>query len=145
MKDWDKGQDKHDRAKAVADQLRSQIAITSDMTALEFGCGTGLLGFNLIPYFAFLTFADSSEGMLEKVKEKYGDKIAVMGNLSVDLLGRGTPEEIHKMTKAIIDRTSPGGGHIFSSDNSIPSGTKEENLLEMIKVCKEHGAYPIKK
>lgn len=68
--DWDSEQYRHDRAKAVADQLCAQIEFHPGMTALEFGAGTGLFGFNLLSHFAFLTFADASEGMLEKVNEK---------------------------------------------------------------------------
>jgi cyclopropane fatty-acyl-phospholipid synthase-like methyltransferase len=68
--DWDKQPYRHERAKAVALQLQAQIAIRPGMTALEFGCGTGLLGFNLIPYFGFVTFADLSEQMLAQVQVK---------------------------------------------------------------------------
>jgi len=37
---------------------------------LDYGCGTGLLGFALQPRAAHVTLADSSEGMLEVVREK---------------------------------------------------------------------------
>jgi 2-polyprenyl-3-methyl-5-hydroxy-6-metoxy-1,4-benzoquinol methylase len=71
--DWDQHPDRHERARAVADQIRKQIHIVPGMRALEFGCGTGLLGFNLIQDFAFITFADSSEGMLEQVQNRIRD------------------------------------------------------------------------
>jgi cyclopropane fatty-acyl-phospholipid synthase-like methyltransferase len=67
---WDQDQTRHDRAQAVAAQLHAQIKFTPTMTVLEFGCGTGLLGFNLLPDVAALTFADSSAGMLAQVQQK---------------------------------------------------------------------------
>lgn len=67
---WDQEQYRHDRAKAVADQIRQQVTLTPQMHVLEFGCGTGLLGFNLLSAAASVTFADSSEGMLIQVNEK---------------------------------------------------------------------------
>lgn len=67
---WDQEQYRHDRAKAVADRIRQQVAFTPQMHVLEFGCGTGLLGFNLVSTAAFLTFADTSAGMLTQVQEK---------------------------------------------------------------------------
>ena len=42
----------------------------SDMEALEYGCGTGLLSFALRPYLDAITLADNSAGMLEVVQEK---------------------------------------------------------------------------
>lgn len=40
------------------------------MTALEYGCGTGLLSFNLQPFLGKIVLADTSEEMLEVLKEK---------------------------------------------------------------------------
>lgn len=67
---WDQEQYRHDRAKAISDQIRQQVALTPQMHGLEFGCGTGLLGFNLVSVMASVTFADTSAGMLDQVQEK---------------------------------------------------------------------------
>ena len=80
---------------------------------------------------------------LARVKAQYGDKIAVIGNVGCDLLGRGTPEDIRREVKKLLRSVSPGGGHILSSGNSIASSTQPENLLAMIQTCKEYGMYPI--
>ena len=40
------------------------------MTALEYGCGTGLLSFGLMDDLGQITLADSSDGMLEVLREK---------------------------------------------------------------------------
>jgi len=46
-KDWDSDPKKVERARVVADAIRSVIPLSKDMHALEYGCGTGLLSFAL--------------------------------------------------------------------------------------------------
>ena len=43
---------------------------TGNETALDYGCGTGLLSLNLYQNFKTILLADTSEGMLEVVREK---------------------------------------------------------------------------
>jgi ubiquinone/menaquinone biosynthesis C-methylase UbiE len=59
-----------ERALAVADGIKAGITLTPQMTALEYGCGTGLLSFALQPYLGHITLADSSPGMLSVLREK---------------------------------------------------------------------------
>lgn len=67
---WDDDPMKGERARKVADALRAAIPLRPGMTALEYGCGTGLLSFALRPYLASITLADTSPGMLEVLSEK---------------------------------------------------------------------------
>lgn len=69
-KDWDADQTKVDRAYAIADAISRNVPLRSNMRVLEYGCGTGLLGFRLRPEIGDLTLADVSEGMLAVVREK---------------------------------------------------------------------------
>jgi len=59
-----------ERAKLIADEIRSHISAGHEKSTLEYGCGTGLVGFELINDFKSITFADSSPAMIEQVKEK---------------------------------------------------------------------------
>lgn len=67
---WDNDPAKVERAKRVAEVMKKNICLTKDMTAFEYGCGTGLLSFNLYPYLKCINLADSSEGMLSVLNEK---------------------------------------------------------------------------
>jgi len=69
-RDWDKNRMHHDRAAAIADAMLSTIPITANMTALEFGAGTGLLSFCLKDHFAGITLMDSSSEMVRVTQEK---------------------------------------------------------------------------
>ncbi len=80
---------------------------------------------------------------LKKVKERFGDRVCVVGNIDVDLLCRGTIEEIKSTTKELIRRVSPGGGHVLSSGNTITSAVRGENFSAMLETCREFGGYPI--
>ncbi|GLH71079.1 methyltransferase [Geothrix rubra] len=69
-RDWDADADKVARAERVAAAIRAQVGDLSGRSALEVGCGTGLLGFALRPHVARMTLADTSAGMLEVLREK---------------------------------------------------------------------------
>ena len=69
-KDWDSDPKKVERARAVAEAIRSAIPLTSNMTALEYGCGTGLLSFAFQADLGQITLADTSRGMLDVLSEK---------------------------------------------------------------------------
>jgi ubiquinone/menaquinone biosynthesis C-methylase UbiE len=67
---WDTDPVKIERTRSVAEAIRDNLTLTPDMTALEYGCGTGLLSFALQPYLAHITLADSSIGMLAVLDQK---------------------------------------------------------------------------
>jgi ubiquinone/menaquinone biosynthesis C-methylase UbiE len=68
-KDWDSDPMKVIRAKTVAEAIRGAISLTKDMSALEYGCGTGLLSFALQADLGNITLADTSQGMLDVLAE----------------------------------------------------------------------------
>ncbi|MBA3033729.1 MAG: class I SAM-dependent methyltransferase [Gammaproteobacteria bacterium] len=67
-KTWDQDPVKLARAQAVADGIRSQVP--PQARALDYGCGTGLLGFALQAHCGHISLADSSAGMLAVLDEK---------------------------------------------------------------------------
>jgi ubiquinone/menaquinone biosynthesis C-methylase UbiE len=69
-KNWDEAPGRIERANAVAAVMREHARLSSGMSALEYGCGTGLLSFALQADLGQITLADSSAGMLEVLKEK---------------------------------------------------------------------------
>ena len=69
-KTWDDNPTKSALAQAVAREIRAQVALEPQMSALEYGCGTGLLSFALREQLGHITLADSSSGMLAAADEK---------------------------------------------------------------------------
>jgi len=89
---------------------------------------------------------DPSAGVdIGAVKEEYGDKLVLMGNVSVDKLALESKEKIIEETKNCIEKASPGGGHFLVSSNSWYGDAKLENCLTMVEVGKKYGVYPIRR
>jgi len=80
---------------------------------------------------------------LDEVRKYSHNKAGVLGNVDVDLLSRGSVDDVKLATKELIARVSPLGGHIVSSGNSISSSVKGENFMAMIETVKKYGKYPI--
>jgi ubiquinone/menaquinone biosynthesis C-methylase UbiE len=92
-KDWDSDPSKVERARLVADAIQENVHLTSGTTAMEFGCGTGLLSFTLQPWLGHITMADSSVGMLDVLRGKIAlGGITNMIPLQLDLASDPLPE-----------------------------------------------------
>lgn len=68
-KKWDTDR-RINRAKIISEEISNSIEINKEYSAMEFGCGTGLISFNLVEKFENITLIDSSKGMIDVVKEK---------------------------------------------------------------------------
>lgn len=87
---------------------------------------------------------DPSAGMdIGYVKERYGDSLILMGNVSADNLCRASKEEVIEETRECIRKAAPGGGYILTSSNSWYVDAKLENCLAMVETGKIYGKYPI--
>jgi 2-polyprenyl-3-methyl-5-hydroxy-6-metoxy-1,4-benzoquinol methylase len=67
---WDNDKEKFERARIIATKLIQVLKPNNHLTALEFGCGTGLLGFQLTQVFKEITLIDTAQEMIEVVKDK---------------------------------------------------------------------------
>ncbi|MDU4587433.1 MAG: class I SAM-dependent methyltransferase [Clostridium butyricum] len=66
---WDDERRKN-RAKLIAEEISKSIQIEKQYTALEFGCGTGLISFCLNDKFEMITLVDTSKGMVDVLNSK---------------------------------------------------------------------------
>jgi len=71
--DWDKNLMHLRRSEAIATALMSRLTISSKMTALEFGAGTGLLSFILEDKFSEIVLLDSSKEMIRVTENKIAE------------------------------------------------------------------------
>lgn len=88
---------------------------------------------------------DPSAGMdLKLMKNKYGDKITLMGNVDcAQALHLGTCEDVTRDTIRVIKTAAPGGGLIISSSNTIHSSIPTRNYMQMLETARRYGTYPI--
>lgn len=77
---------------------------------------------------------------LRTVKEKYGERFCIIGNVdSSRTLPYGTPEDVAAETREAIDIAAPGGGYIVASDHSLHDGIPVENILALFRTASEYG------
>jgi len=81
---------------------------------------------------------------LETMKEKYGEKLTLIGNVdSKSALQYGSSSEIRKQVLGCLSIAAPAGGYILASDHSIHEGIPSINAKFMFEVARKYGKYPI--
>jgi 2-polyprenyl-3-methyl-5-hydroxy-6-metoxy-1,4-benzoquinol methylase len=91
---WDDNPVFQKRGLKIAGAIRKAVPLRRDMSALDYGCGTGLLSFPLKDALGAILLADSSGGMLEVVNEKIAAQgVANMTTLQLDLLADPPPAQ----------------------------------------------------
>lgn len=93
---WDEAPLRVEMAQKIALAMQLALPQKQNLTAIDFGCGTGLITIALQPFFQQITGVDSSRGMLEKLQEK----ITTLGinNINtklIDLTREDVPEDMH--------------------------------------------------
>jgi ubiquinone/menaquinone biosynthesis C-methylase UbiE len=60
-------------AKVSANAIRKYLVDAKSKNAIDFGCGTGLVGLNLLNEFQSVLFLDTSQNMIHQLKQKIMD------------------------------------------------------------------------
>lgn len=69
---------------------------------------------------------------VEKAVEKYSDRIAILGGVDMDLLARGTEEQVRARVREIIEKCAPTGRFALGTGNSVASYLNPANYLAML-------------
>ena len=78
---------------------------------------------------------------IRAVKQRYGDRICLLGNLDLNILGMGTVQEVRDEVFGLIDDVGPGRGYVITSGNSLAGYLLPENVLAFSEAVLEHGEY----
>ena len=80
-------------AKASSDAIRESLVDAKTKNAIDFGCGTGLVGMNLLQDFNSVLFLDTSQNMLHQIRRKiFNAKIKNADTLCFDFEKGGRPD-----------------------------------------------------
>jgi uroporphyrinogen decarboxylase len=82
----------------------------------------------------------SFEDVIEPVEDfhqKWRHKIAAIGGVDVDLLARGTEDQVRDRTLQILNACAPDGAYIAGSGNSITNYIPVNNYLAMLEAVNE--------
>ncbi len=81
---------------------------------------------------------------IKEIKQKYGNRVCILGNIDLDYtLTLGPPEGVDKEVKERIASAGVNGGYIITSANSLTDYCKTENVWAMAKAIKKYGKYPL--
>jgi len=74
------------------------------------------------------------------LQQTIGEWVTLMGNVDVDLIARGAPDEVARVCRELLERCAPGGRYIFSSGNSIPKSANPANVEAMARTLHRFNA-----
>lgn len=80
---------------------------------------------------ALHSFQDVIEPV-ESFSKRYSHRIAIVGGVDVDLLARGSEEQVRARARRILDTCAPTGAYILGSGNSITNYIPVQNILAML-------------
>ena len=72
-------------------------------------------------------------------KERYGDRLTLLGGMDVDYLSRADEPAIRAKTRDILDVCQPGGGYCLGSGNWVTSYIPLDSYLAMIDEGRRYG------
>ena len=84
----------------------------------------------------------SFEDAIQPVEAFYSrdsDRIAVIGGVDMDLLARGTEQQVRRRTRRILEACAPGRAYILGSGNSIANYIPLQNFLAMLDEGRRFG------
>lgn len=92
--------------------------------------------------FTAITPMEARTGMdVRRLKRQYGDRLAFMGNIDVDVLSAGDRAAIREEVRSKTMAAKEGGGFIFHSDGSIPPTVSFSDFCYAIDLAREYGQY----
>jgi hypothetical protein len=78
------------------------------------------------------------------IKQQYGDRLTLIGNVDCStVLVNGPVEAVKEETARVIRAAAPGGGFLLSTSNSVHPGVAPEYYLAMLETAREMGSYPV--
>jgi uroporphyrinogen decarboxylase len=75
------------------------------------------------------------------VKRRYGDQVALCGNVNCGLMDTGTDEQVVESARYALRHGMPGGGFIFSTSNCIYTGMRLSRYELILDVWRQEGNY----
>ncbi len=89
-----------------------------------------------------LEVAPMGDCNLMELKQKYGDRIALKGNLpTTDVMLFMDEKGIEKEAIKCLEDGKEGGGFILSTGDQCGRNTPDANIFKLLEVCEKYGKY----
>lgn len=86
------------------------------------------------------SFEDAVTPVTE-AKKKWGDRIALLGGIDMDILARGSVEAVRARVRQVLEGCMQGGGYALGTGNSVANYLKPANYLAMLEEGWKVGRY----
>lgn len=80
---------------------------------------------------------------IRTVQRQVARRAGLVGNVDINLLALGTPEEVETEVRRLLRELAPGGRYILSSSNSITRACRLDTVRAMVQAVRTWGRYPI--
>jgi hypothetical protein len=81
------------------------------------------------------------QGDIARTHQILGDKFCLSGGISNVILAHGTPEDVRRRCKEVIDIAARDGGYIMDASAIVQNDAKVENVRAMTDFTREYGVY----
>lgn len=78
---------------------------------------------------------------LKEIKEKYGKKLVLKGNLSTSKVMLSDVKTVEAEAIKCIEDAAEGGSFILSTGDQCGRDTPHENIFKLVEVCEKYGKY----
>lgn len=72
---------------------------------------------------------------VEKAYDQYGDRIAILGGMDMDMMTRADPDTIYRRARAMLERSREKGGYALGTGNSVPEYIPYDHFMAMVQAA----------
>ena len=92
--------------------------------------------------FDALECAPTGNVVLAEVKQLFGSKIALRGNVnSIHVMRNGSSADVEKAVADCMEAAKAGGGYILAVGDQTPADTPDENIFAFVESGRKYGKY----
>ncbi|MFC1474700.1 uroporphyrinogen decarboxylase family protein [bacterium] len=77
---------------------------------------------------------------VEEAYRRWGGRIGIIGGVDVDIMAKGSPVDVRKRTREIIEACAPGGRFVLGTGNSVANYIPVRNYRAMVGAAKKWNA-----
>ncbi len=122
----------------------AQIAHEHDMPFILHSCGNLEEVMDDLIDDVHVDARHSFEDVIEPVavaKQRYGNRLALLGGIDMDVLSRSSEQEVRAYTRQVIEACAPGGGWALGTGNTVANYIPVRNYLAMLDEGRRCGVY----
>lgn len=128
-------------ARPWQERLIRELAAEDDFVAIHI-CGDTTLILDSLAGYDFCGFELDYKTDARRAKETVGRAHVLFGNIDPSgVIARGTPAEVTRTTRELIELWKPGGLFVLNAGCAIPASTPSANIRAFVQAARDHGRY----